>query len=632
VRSHAPLSSSGKTPLAHSAASVDLDAADDDEAGEDDDDSLHFSGWLTKKGKARFVVLDPTQLGWFDADPLGDWSRAKQRIPVRDLTIDRDDDKGTLVVTEVSSTRCWTFSGDDQELWLRTWSRVRRAAVQASASKVRTATVSLRVAALTRSTRVLRRDTALEMERRLSHSLGGALFPRRIGSLADALIVVGPTPDDVSAATAAAGNDAVSHLTPHVLWHHPGTGVEETLLANVPGFAFPAGVPLRHLPRTQSMSAQHAVSFAPLETLEGSTNSHIALVTGQDELLFAVTVVTSHLLPGRSHDTVIPRAYVLLTRFPFFSVLLNVLVSMVARERLGGFRGDEEGGGIVGKEVVEMLRAFRRLDIPRDQSPLSFALPHEPRQLEFSCAPGNESTLMGRETLATLAACCPLPSLERVLSTLLLEGQLVLVADSAGILTAVALALIPALRPFVWQGAFVPILPAAMRDALCCPVPFVLGVVGPLTDEERTELPGTAVVLDLTAGGVLLPPREGGPDQVLPLPGATELRSALADCYVPLYTTAESPERAAFLARPIAPRAEANDILAALGRYVAHLRDTVVTAATLGGVTDMTSILDDATARDAILANVEEGEYRDFVSRLLDTQHFVQLVAGDADT
>ena len=46
----------------------------------------------------------------------------------------------------------------------------------------------------------------------------------------------------------------------------------------------------------------------------------------------------------------------------------------------------------------------------------------------------------------------------------------------------------------------------------------------------------------------------------------------------------------------------------------------------------MTSILDDATARDAILANVEEGEYRDFVSRLLDTQHFVQLVAGDADT
>ena len=38
------------------------------------------------------------------------------------------------------------------------------------------------------------------------------------------------------------------------------------------------------------------------------------------------------------------------------------------------------------------------------------------------------------------------------------------------------LSVIPIMRPFVWQGLFIPILPHVLADYLEAPVPFVVGI------------------------------------------------------------------------------------------------------------------------------------------------------------
>ena len=41
---------------------------------------------------------------------------------------------------------------------------------------------------------------------------------------------------------------------------------------------------------------------------------------------------------------------------------------------------------------------------------------------------------------------------------------------------AAVLSLIVAIRPSVWEGTFIPIVPRELEDALHAPVPFVMGV------------------------------------------------------------------------------------------------------------------------------------------------------------
>jgi hypothetical protein len=45
-----------------------------------------------------------------------------------------------------------------------------------------------------------------------------------------------------------------------------------------------------------------------------------------------------------------------------------------------------------------------------------------------------------------------------------------------GTLCASVLALVPLLRPFVWQSLLLPVTPVTMRGFLEAPVPFVLGL------------------------------------------------------------------------------------------------------------------------------------------------------------
>lgn len=163
-----------------------------------------------------------------------------------------------------------------------------------------------------------------------------------------------------------------------------------------------------------------------------------------------------------------------------------------------------------------MLDAYFALAVPPDGEPLSFQLPQELRSLQFQCPPGDEDNLVANACLGALFKLVRLEHVLTLLGVVTLEKQLVVVAENLGVLSAgalrrqqpsvglsiallVVLALIPLMRPHVWQGAFIPVVPDALADALHCPVPFVMGI--PQLDRQlRDEL--DVVVLDVDRDSV----------------------------------------------------------------------------------------------------------------------------------
>jgi hypothetical protein len=64
-----------------------------------------------------------------------------------------------------------------------------------------------------------------------------------------------------------------------------------------------------------------------------------------------------------------------------------------------------------------------------------------------------------------------------LLTAALLERQIVIFCPDPARLSAVALSLLPLLRPLAWQSLLLPLTPAPMRGVLDAPVPFVAGVL-----------------------------------------------------------------------------------------------------------------------------------------------------------
>jgi hypothetical protein len=65
----------------------------------------------------------------------------------------------------------------------------------------------------------------------------------------------------------------------------------------------------------------------------------------------------------------------------------------------------------------------------------------------------------------------------RLISALLNESRVVLIAEQLSDLSTVAHCAMALLQPFTWQHVFIPVLPTAMIDYVCAPMPFVVGVL-----------------------------------------------------------------------------------------------------------------------------------------------------------
>ncbi|XP_029281195.1 DENN domain-containing protein 2B [Cottoperca gobio] len=77
----------------------------------------------------------------------------------------------------------------------------------------------------------------------------------------------------------------------------------------------------------------------------------------------------------------------------------------------------------------------------------------------------------------SLFSCLSVRQVIRVFASLLLERRVIFVADKLSTLSSCMHAVVALLYPFSWQHTFIPVLPGSMLDIVCCPTPFLVGLL-----------------------------------------------------------------------------------------------------------------------------------------------------------
>uniref|UniRef100_A0A8C5D575 UDENN domain-containing protein n=1 Tax=Gouania willdenowi TaxID=441366 RepID=A0A8C5D575_GOUWI len=97
----------------------------------------------------------------------------------------------------------------------------------------------------------------------------------------------------------------------------------------------------------------------------------------------------------------------------------------------------------------------------------------------------------------SLFKCLSVRQVIRVFASLLLERRVIFVADKLSTLSNCIHAVVALLYPFSWQHTFIPVLPGSMLDIVCCPTPFLVGLLSSSLPKLK-ELPvEEALMVDL---------------------------------------------------------------------------------------------------------------------------------------
>ncbi|KAM8938747.1 DENN domain-containing protein 2B [Pelodytes ibericus] len=76
-----------------------------------------------------------------------------------------------------------------------------------------------------------------------------------------------------------------------------------------------------------------------------------------------------------------------------------------------------------------------------------------------------------------LFKCLSIRQIIRIFASLLLERRVIFVAEKLSTLSSCSHAVVALLYPFSWQHTFIPVLPSSMIDIVCCPTPFLVGLL-----------------------------------------------------------------------------------------------------------------------------------------------------------
>ncbi|XP_043561787.1 suppression of tumorigenicity 5 protein [Chiloscyllium plagiosum] len=96
-----------------------------------------------------------------------------------------------------------------------------------------------------------------------------------------------------------------------------------------------------------------------------------------------------------------------------------------------------------------------------------------------------------------LFRCLSIRQIIRIFASLLLERRVIFIADKLSTLSSCAHAVVALLYPFSWQHTFIPVLPSSMIDIVCCPTPFLVGLLSSSLSKLK-ELPvEEALMVDL---------------------------------------------------------------------------------------------------------------------------------------
>jgi len=87
----------------------------------------------------------------------------------------------------------------------------------------------------------------------------------------------------------------------------------------------------------------------------------------------------------------------------------------------------------------------------------------------------SQITTLQEWTCGILFCSIPADVIIQLLSYLLQEVSLIVYGIDPGLVTSISTALLFLLKPFAWEGIFVPLMPSSAREIMDAPVPFVVG-------------------------------------------------------------------------------------------------------------------------------------------------------------
>lgn len=363
--------------------------------------------------------------------------------------------------------------------------------------------------------------------------MAGAVCPPRIGTLFEYFFVVGAGLERAAQINRPAPHPVM--VEPVILYQFPEAPVAPELRAAVqqlPHFAFPSAVDVRALEPGGSLSHQQEVMFGPLAAFERIGPSFIFLLSGSDTILYGICVAKPEFVdvlpsmlaptsaqrvaaaatgasgarsgaapaaPGQAPTTALTtRCYVFLTRFPFFHLHFEVMYAVLASERLDALQrlGGEQRSAV--SSALAILKEYHTLPVPDEDKASIFELSSTLHHVKFSSPTGHEDKLIGQWSLPPFVCLLTLPNIITLLNAAMLERRIVFVSSNIGYLSACVLSIVPLLRPFIWQGTYVPVLPNHLREYLQAPVPYIMGVhesPHKMTEFRRSLDPSTIVVL-----------------------------------------------------------------------------------------------------------------------------------------
>ncbi|KAJ8340173.1 hypothetical protein SKAU_G00348060 [Synaphobranchus kaupii] len=161
----------------------------------------------------------------------------------------------------------------------------------------------------------------------------------------------------------------------------------------------------------------------------------------------------------------LPEVYCIISRLGCFDLFSKIL-DEVERRR-----------GISAALVYPFMRSLMESPFPAPGKTI--------RVKTFLPGAGNEVMELRRPSdsrlehvdLESLFGCLSVRQVVRIFASLLLERRVIFVADKLSTLSSCVHAMVALLYPFSWQHTFIPVLPASMVDIVCCPTPFLVGLL-----------------------------------------------------------------------------------------------------------------------------------------------------------
>eukprot|EP01114_Cavostelium_apophysatum_P012324 TRINITY_DN2744_c0_g1_i3.p1 TRINITY_DN2744_c0_g1~~TRINITY_DN2744_c0_g1_i3.p1 ORF type:complete len:611 (+),score=131.35 TRINITY_DN2744_c0_g1_i3:35-1867(+) len=270
----------------------------------------------------------------------------------------------------------------------------------------------------------------------------------------------------------------------------------------IASFCFPDSIIISSIKRTPSCSGLNELVFGQ-SYLYNSHHSYMFRLSGENSVLYGVCITktefiedvptffnatntTEHafnLRDNRPNYKAAPRCYCIVSAYPHFAFHFEVLRCILGQDRIYRImksQTDDESAVLhfsEGLKSIELLRQNYRINTPQPGTKLDFEIPGQHQPKDFIYPSGDsEGKLIADWVLVATFKMMTLENILLMFAAALLEKPIVVVSRNLSAVSCVAFSMVPLLRPFVWQGLLIPILPRKLSDILGAPVPYIVGI------------------------------------------------------------------------------------------------------------------------------------------------------------